>query len=125
MSVPDRTDLPQTSQSEQSVLNRSQDSKYNVLGVELLVENDAEDALVRLKRSDLTSGGSSVTAYEGRFDTTSTPDCVYIGKTTPGTAESAAGWQVVRVNTLTGQKVYADDVTGFTKQWSARTGYTY
>lgn len=125
MAVPDRTDLPQTDQSEQSVLNKSQDSKYDVLGVELLVENDAENALVRLKRSDLTGGGSATTAYEGRFDTTSTADCVYIGKADPGTAESAAGWQVVRVNTATGQKVYADDVTGFTKQWSARTGYTY
>jgi hypothetical protein len=124
MAIPDRNNLPYTNQSEQGVLNESRDEKYKVLGVELLVENDTEDALVRLKRSDL-SGGSSSAAYEGRFDTTSTTDCVYIGKTTPGTAESAAGWQIVRVNTLTGQKVYADDVTSFTKQWSARTGYTY
>jgi hypothetical protein len=125
MAVPDRDNKPYTNQSEQGVLNESRDEKYKVLGVELLVENDTEDALVRLKRSDLGGGGSSSTAYEGRFDTTSTPDCVYIGKATPGTAESASGWQVVRVNTATGQKVYADDVTGFTKQWSARTGYTY
>jgi hypothetical protein len=125
MAIPDRNNLPYTNQSEQGVLNESRDEKYKVLGVELLVENDAENALVRLKRSDLSGGGSSATAYEGRFDTTSTADCVYIGKTIPGTAESTAEWQVVRVNTATGQKVYADDVTGFTKQWSARTGYTY
>lgn len=71
MAVPDRQDLPYTHQSEQGVLNESRDEKYRVLGVELLVENDTEDALVRLKRSDLggVGGGASGGATEvGQYD---------------------------------------------------------
>lgn len=70
-----------------------------------------------------TAAGS--TAYQLNYDTTSTVNAVYLGKSVPGSAGSAAAWQIVKINTTTQEKRYADDVATFTKQWSARTGYTY
>ena len=64
-------------------------------------------------------------ALESRFDTTTTTDAVYIGKALPGSATSAAAWQIVKIDTAAGSKIYADDVTAFTKIWNDRTTYGY
>lgn len=63
--------------------------------------------------------------YESFTDTTTDVNLVYLGKATPGSATSDAAWQIKRYNKTTGQMSFADDITTFTKQWSARTGYTY
>lgn len=92
MAVPDRAEYPYTRDSEQGVLNKSQDSKYDVLAVELLVENDSETSLQRLKLSDLTGGGAL--AKKITVDGTST----YIATAQPGTVQSAASWQVQHID---------------------------
>lgn len=68
---------------------------------------------------------SGSTYYESYTDTTTDVNLVYLGKATPGSATSDAAWQIKRYNKTTGQMSFADDVTTFTKQWSARTGYSY
>lgn len=63
--------------------------------------------------------------YESYTDTTTDANLVYLGKATPGSAVGDAAWQIKRYNKTTGQMSFADDITTFTKTWSARTGYTY
>lgn len=55
MVAPDRQSRPTIHESEQVIQNQSFDKKYNVLAVELLAENPAGDALVRLKAN--STGG--------------------------------------------------------------------
>lgn len=71
----------------------------------------------------VVDGGS--VSYEGRNDTTSDTNLVYLGKATPGTATSAAGWQIKRYNKSAGHMSFADDATTFTKIWDNRTSYGY
>jgi hypothetical protein len=68
------------------------------------------------------SGGG---AYETRIDEVSAT-VSYIGKATPGSATSAASWQITKLDETTGLVLsYADDVTTFTKVWDNRATYTY
>ena len=82
---------------------------------------------IKVTNPDGTSIGSlsGSTYYESYTDTTTDTNLVYLGKATPGSAVGDAAWQIKRYNKTTGQMSFADDVTTFTKQWSARTGYTY
>lgn len=68
------------------------------------------------------SGGG---AYETRIDEVSAT-VSYIGKAVPGSATSAASWQITKLDETTGLVLsYADDVTTFTKIWDNRASYTY
>lgn len=69
------------------------------------------------------SGATST--YESRNDTTTDTNLVYLGKAIPGTATSAASWQIKRYNKSAGHMSFADDVTTFTKEWDSRTSYSY
>lgn len=70
-------------------------------------------------------GSSGTTAYESRNDTTTDTNLVYLGKATPGTATSAASWQIKRYNKSAGHMSFADDVTTYNKVWDDRTSYSY
>ena len=72
----------------------------------------------------MSQPGSSPT-YESFVDTTTDTNLVYLGKALPGTATSAASWQIKRYNKSAGHMSFADDETTFTKQWSERTTYGY
>ena len=121
MPNPDRANKPEIEKSEQTVLNQSFDREFNVLAVEALVYNPDTGAMDRM-----TQPGATTTAtYEGRNDTTSDTNLVYLGKATPGTATSAAGWQIKRYNKSAGHMSFADDATTFTKVWDDRTSYSY
>lgn len=61
MAAPDRQSQPTIHESEQVIQNQSFDKKYNVLAVELLAENAAGDALMRLKAN---SAGSLVSGLD-------------------------------------------------------------
>lgn len=74
--------------------------------------------------SAIGSLSGSVT-YESRNDTTTDTNLVYLAKAIPGTATSAAAWQIKRYNKSAGHMSFADDVTTFTKVWDDRTSYTY
>ena len=63
--------------------------------------------------------------YESRNDTTTDANLVYLGKAVPGSASSAAAWQIKRYNKSAGHMSFADDDTTFTKIWDDRTSYTY
>lgn len=120
MSIPDRQDKPYTNQSEQGVLNESRDEKYKVLAVELLVENDAENALVRLKRSDLGGGGGSTTWSVNDISDGATS---YFGKTT-----SDGQWQIVKVtDTSVSYATVSNNgtVTSYTDAWTAKNTLNY
>lgn len=67
----------------------------------------------------------ATSTYESRNDTTSDPNLVYLGKALPGSATSAAVWQIKRYNKSAGHMSFADDVTTFTKVWDNRSSYGY
>lgn len=68
-------------------------------------------------------GASAV--YQSFNDTTTDTNLVYLGKAVAGSDPTDAAWQIKRYNKSAGTMTFADDITTFTKQWSARTGYTY
>ena len=67
----------------------------------------------------------ATSTYEGRNDTTTDTNLVYLAKAIPGTATSAAAWQIKRYNKSAGHMSFADDATTFTKVWDDRTSYGY
>lgn len=67
----------------------------------------------------------ATSTYQSRFDTTSTANAVYLGKSVAGTDESDALWQIKKVDTSAGSVMFADDETTFTKVWNDRTTYGY
>jgi len=67
----------------------------------------------------------ATSTYEGRNDTTTDTNLVYLGKAVPGSATTDATWQIKRYNKSAGHMSFADDVTTFTKTWDNRTSYSY
>ena len=67
----------------------------------------------------------ATSTYQSFNDTTTDTNLVYLGKAVAGTDATDAAWQIKRYNKTAGTMTFADDITTFTKQWSARTGYTY
>jgi len=67
----------------------------------------------------------ATSTYESYNDTTSDTNLVYLGKALPGTATSAAGWQIKRYNKSAGHTSFADDTTTFTLIWDNRSSYGY
>ena len=49
----------------------------------------------------------------------------YVGKALPGTAASSATWQIFRVTTASGTKLFANSTATFNKVWNDRASYTY
>lgn len=64
--------VPDIESSEQTVLNRSVDKKYDVIAVELLTENQAGTALDRVKTSAMTDGGDTISSGQVSVATTET-----------------------------------------------------
>jgi hypothetical protein len=61
-----------------------------------------------------------------RVDDYSTPDVIYIGSAISGTLESAAEWQVKKIDTSTGVSItFADSDARFNNVWDNRTSLTY
>lgn len=69
--------------------------------------------------------GSDGASFETIFDDTTEAGNIYLGKATPGTAYSAASWQIKKFNGTTKATTFADDVTTYTKTWNDRTTYNY
>lgn len=75
--------------------------------------------------STISSSGGA-TAYATRLDDYSTANISYIGKAVPGTATSAAAWQISRMDETTGTVItFADGNASFDNIWDNRTGLTY
>lgn len=121
MANPNRVDKPEIEKSEQELFNKSFDREYNVLAVEALVYNPDTGSLDRMTQP----GATTTASYEGRNDTTTDTNLVYLGKALPGSATSDAAWQIKRYNKSAGHMSFADDVTTFTKVWDNRTSYSY
>lgn len=78
-------------------------------------------AVVNPDGTEVGGGGT----YQLNYDTDSTVNAVYLGKSVPGSADSDAAWQIVKINTTTQEKRYADAETTFTKVWDERVTYGY
>ena len=92
MAVPDRINLPYTKESEQSVLNKSQDPKFGVIAVEALVYNPATDSLDRMTQiGTVTERFASAGGYD------------YVGEAVVGSSESSAVWNITRYNATSGK----------------------
>jgi hypothetical protein len=69
-----------------------------------------------------TGGGVS---YSLRLDEAS-GTVTYVGEAVPGTATSAAGWRIKKLDSASGLVIgYADSVTTFSKVWDDRSSYVY
>lgn len=61
-----------------------------------------------------------------RIDDSSTPNTTYIGKAAPGSATSAAVWQIAELDTTSGIiKKWPNGSVSFDKVWDDRTSLTY
>lgn len=78
-------------------------------------------------RAELNALKDSNMQYDKLIDTVDT--IKYIGEAIPGTASSAVGWRIKKVDLSDPggdiQIVWADNVTTFTKVWDDRATYTY
>lgn len=113
------------------------DSALTAILSDVLDQLSSIDAGVRTKPQAPTTikvtnpDGSSIgslsgsTYYQSFNDTTTDTNLVYLGKAVAGSDATDAAWQIKRYNKSAGTMTFADDITTFTKQWSARTGYTY
>lgn len=112
--------IPNTSEKSNALDREENITKGNLSAkkVALYTYNSGTDQL------EVYSPGTTA-SYELRNDTTTDANLVYLGKALPGSDETDAAWQIKRYNKSTGHMSFADDVTTFTKQWSARTGYGY
>lgn len=134
MANPQRQGKPDIEKSEQTVLNQSFDREYNVLGVELLAENETGTALNRLKTDasgNLAIAGtitaSSSTLAEFQFndlDDTTTADTEYYGFTEPD-----GSWLVKRLvsGSTMGYATVNNNgaVTTYASAWAAIASLTY
>ena len=113
--------IPNTSEKSNSLDREENVTRGNLSGkrVVLYTYDSNSDTL-----QPYSSSGTS-TSYESYVDTTTDTNLVYLGKALPGTATSAASWQIKRYNKSAGHMSFADDETTFTKQWSERTTYGY
>lgn len=64
MSNPERQSKPEIERTEQAIQNWSFDNEYKVLATEMLAENEAGDALVRVKVSQLSGGLTAGVDYD-------------------------------------------------------------
>lgn len=68
---------------------------------------------------------SNSPAYATRIDEASAT-VTYIGSAVPGTAASAASWQIKKIDSSSGTIInFADGTSNFTKVWNDRASYTY
>jgi hypothetical protein len=72
---------------------------------------------------------TEASALVQKVDDTTTSGYLYLGKAIPGsddaTGTAKAIWQIVRFNTTTGDKGFADSSVFFNKVWDDRDTYTY
>ena len=90
-----------TKYTEQHILNAGFDEKYEQQTVEMLVENEAGDALVRQKR---------IGDYTGRIY--SAGGYYYIADALPGSDTSVSVWRMSRIDS-SGNELFADGDSDF------------
>ncbi len=115
--------IPKTDTAPTNQLLKDLSEKLSSIDVGVRMKPQAP-ATVKVTNPDgSTIGGSA--DYQSFNDTTTDANLVYLGKAVPGTLATDAAWQIKRYNKSAGTMTFADDITTYTKQWSARTGYTY
>lgn len=91
----------------------SSDDDATVLITQLTSEYGGDEEPVDIKEETYTTKIEELETY------------TYIGAALPGTATSASNWQIKRITNATGDVLWADAVTTFTKEWDERATYTY
>lgn len=127
MSNPAQYDDSKTTRTEQEILANSFDKDFNILAVEVVGHNPTTNTLERLQADG--SGALSVgnVAYDTYIATDSgDTNVTYIGTATPGTATSAASWQIKKVDETSGTVIkYADGNANFDNVWDNRESLSY
>lgn len=59
------------------------------------------------------------------WDDTTTANVIYVGYSAPGTAESAAAWRIMNVNTSTKRVTWAASSASIDNVWDDRASLTY
>ena len=109
------------SESEQEILKKSRDDKYEVLAVETLKELAISSELGSLYRTSVD--GNEVAM---RLDKTTTPDVIYQGWAAPGTLTSAASWKIRKMDLTSGVIItWADGNTYFDNIFNNRENLSY
>lgn len=123
MPNPDRQGKSEISRSNQTVFNNSFDEVYKVLAVALLGEYNS--GLYRLQVDADGNLISTAPSYATRIDEASAT-VTYIGNSLPGSATSAAAWQIKKIDETSGTVItWASGNANFNKVWDDRASYTY
>ncbi len=114
--------------TSQQIDNDSYDPTYKVKVVELLTENEAENAVVRQKpiateaKQDEMIGNYALQYAEDSGDN----NILYVGEAPIGSATSSAVWRIQRWDITTGAiKKWADGNSNFDNIWDNRETLTY
>ena len=78
--------------------------------------------------TDTTISGTvavSSPTYKTRIDDTTTAGITYVGKAAIGTAESAASWQISKIDETGSETIITWSGSGFTAIWNNRTSISY
>ena len=110
--------------TEQKVLNDSFDPEYGVIAVELLGQNGSTLKRIQTDASGNLQTVGTTSVFTTLWDSTTTPDTIYIGKAIPGTTSDQALWRIKRINTATGKVEWADG-GAFTQVYDNRESLTY
>lgn len=109
------------SESEQELLKKSRDDKYNVLAFELLKEVSTGAETGSLIRQSASNNDLAM-----EIDDTTTTDVIYQGWALPGTATSAASWKVRKIDISSGASIsWADGDTNFDNVWDNIASLSY
>ena len=110
-----------TSESEQEILKKSRDDKYEILAVIPVGETpESADA------GDLYRQPASKDLLATLVDDTTTANVIYLGHAVPGTATSAASWRIKKIDVSSGATItWADGNFYFDNIWDNRASLSY
>lgn len=74
---------------------------------------------------EVSGGGSSASVIYKKLIDDSTPNVTYVGQAVPGTATSAASWQIKKIDETSGVAITWADSGDFTQIWDNRAGLVY
>ncbi len=109
------------SESEQVLLKKSRDDKYEVLVFEKVREMPTSTTEGTLYRESVD--GNEVAMV---VDDTTTADVIYQGWAAPATATSAALWKIRKIDVSSGAVItWADGDINFDNEWDDRASLNY
>ena len=112
--------------SSQEIDNESYNDTYKIKQTALYVFNAATNTFVPVRgdaSGNLLTAGAGVSAL--RLDNTTTANITYLGKAVTSTLNSAAIWQIQKIDQTSGTVITWADNGKFTQIWDNRVALTY